>query len=237
LHTVLQSTTGDGFLSRIEPKPDWIDDVRSRYAIAGLGRSLQPGRRPAVLVVDLVYGFTDPAFPAGSELADVVRSTRELLDTAREHGAPVIFTSIAFSPARLESTAWLRKMPAMRGLVEGSHWVELDERLAPRPTEPVIVKRAASAFTDTDLRTLLTSLGADSLIVCGATTSGCVRATVVDGCMAGFAVFVPRECVGDRAAGPHEANLFDIEAKYGDVVDLERGRELIRAAHWKKAAA
>jgi maleamate amidohydrolase len=221
----------------METKLDWTDDTRRRYEAAGLGCALLPGSRPAVLVVDLIYGFTDPAFPAGSELADVVRCTRELLDIARENGAPVIFTTIVFSPTRLDSTVWLRKMPAMRGLVEGSRWIEVDERLARRRTEPMIVKRAASAFTDTDLRTLLTSLGADSLIVCGATTSGCVRATVVDGCMAGFPVFVPFECVGDRAAGPHEANLFDIAAKYGDVVNLQRAGELVRTGSWTKASA
>jgi nicotinamidase-related amidase len=153
---------------------------------------------------------------------------------AREHGSPVIFTTIAFSPSRLDSTVWLRKMPAMRGLVEGSHWIEVDSRLAAAAHEPVIVKRSASAFTDTDLRTLLTSLGVDCLIVCGATTSGCVRATVVDGCMAGYPVFVPRECVGDRAPGPHEANLFDIDAKYGDVIDLQRASALVRSGAWLK---
>lgn len=207
-----------------------------RYDAAGLGRTLQAGLRPALLVVDLIYGFTDPSFPAGSDQAEVVRCTRELLDLARECGAPIIFTTIAFSPSRLDSTVWLRKMPGMRGLVEGAHWTEIDQRLGAAAHEPVIVKRSASAFTDTDLRAVLTGIGADSLIVCGATTSGCVRATVVDGCMAGYPVFVPRECVGDRAEGPHEANLFDIDAKYGDVIGLQRACELVRSGQWLKEA-
>lgn len=118
-------------------------------------------------------------------------------------------------------------MPAMRGLLEGSHWVEVDQRLAARPDEPVIVKRSASAFSGTDLGSLLTSLAADSVIVCGATTSGCVRATAVDACMLGWPVFVPRACVGDRAQEPHEANLFDIDAKYGDVIALSEAIALL----------
>ncbi|MDO8278153.1 MAG: isochorismatase family protein [Burkholderiaceae bacterium] len=205
-----------------------MPEIRRRYESAGLGNALTPGRRPAVLVVDLIHGFTDPSFPAGSNQDEVIHSTRELLDLARAAAVPVIFTTIAFPASRLNSTVWLQKMPAMRGLVEGSRWTEVDDRLGPTPQEPVVTKRSASAFTNTDLGTLLVSLDVDSLIVCGATTSGCVRATVVDGCMAGYRVFVPRECVGDRAQGPHEANLFDIDAKYGDVIDLRRACELVR---------
>jgi nicotinamidase-related amidase len=183
-------------------------------------------------VVDLINGFTDPSFPAGSDQDEVVRRTRSLLDAARECAAPVIFTTIVFPAARLDSTVWLRKMPAMRGLVPGSRWIEVDPRLAPAAGEPVISKQAASAFTDTALAALLASMAADTLIVCGATTSGCVRATVVDGCMAGYPVFVPRDCVGDRFATAHEASLFDIDAKYGDVIDRHRAREILASSQW-----
>lgn len=200
--------------------PTWTTETERLYASRGIGASLPLLLRPAVVVVDLIKGFTDPAFPAGSDLSPVVIATRRLLDTARAYDVPVIFTTIAFSPLQRDHLPWLRKMPALSGLVEGSHWTIVDPLLAPMPSEPVIAKQAASAFTGTGLGSLLTSLGVDGVIVCGATTSGCVRATAVDACMAGWGVYVPRECVGDRAPEPHEANLFDIQAKYGEVCSL-----------------
>lgn len=194
--------------------PDLLSTLRTR----GLGGALTFGDRPAVLVVDLINGFTDPAFPAGSQIDDVVENTRNLLVLARSKQLPVIYTTIAYTPAMQKSNVWLTKMPAMNGLLEGTHWVAVDKRLDMRDDEILLVKRGASAFFGTDLLAHLASRNVDSLIVCGATTSGCVRATVVDGCMAGYRCFVPRECVGDRAVAPHEANLFDIQAKYGEVM-------------------
>jgi nicotinamidase-related amidase len=210
--------------------PDWIDAVGTQYAARGLGGRLEPGRRPAVVVVDLVRGFTDPEAPPGSDLDAVVAATRALLERARAAGLPVIYTTIAYGAGELDSVLWVRKIPAMRVLVEGTEWVEVDERLDRRPDEPVIVKRAASAFNRTALDAMLRAAGADSLIVCGATTSGCIRATAIDACAAGWPTFVPRECVGDRAAGPHEANLFDIDAKYADVVGLDDALALVARA-------
>ncbi|MQY33830.1 Maleamate amidohydrolase [Streptomyces sp. RB17] len=201
--------------------------VGDLYAARGLGGRLTPGSRPAVLVVDLINGFTDPDCPPGSDLDAVVTATRTLLDRARAAGTPVVFTTIAFAADGVEGSLWLRKMPAMKVLVEGSRWVEADERLGRTEAEPLVVKRAASSFAGTGLAALLTALGADSLIVTGATTSGCVRATAVDACAAGYPAFVVAECVGDRAAGPHEASLFDIDAKYGDVIGLEDALALL----------
>jgi nicotinamidase-related amidase len=117
--------------------------------------------------------------------------------------------------------AWLRKAPGLAILREGSELVEIDPRLHRRRDDLLVTKKGASAFFGTALAATLVALGADSVVVCGATTSGCVRASCVDAIQYGFPVLVPRECVGDRAAGPHEANLFDIDAKYGDVVALE----------------
>ncbi|MGF6595533.1 maleamate amidohydrolase [Paraburkholderia sp. GAS448] len=205
-------------------------DVLALYAERGLGGALEAGGRPAVIVVDLIYGFTDPTFPAGGNLDQVVDSTLTLLDRAREAGVPVIYTTIAWTKPMQANSVWLRKMPAMLGLIEGSRWVEVDARLKSTEDEVVITKRGASAFSGTDLANQLTALGIDTLIVCGATTSGCVRATVVDGCMLGYTCLVPRECVGDRAVEPHEANLFDIQAKYGDVIDLDGALKVVSAA-------
>ncbi|SEG88814.1 Nicotinamidase-related amidase [Thermomonospora echinospora] len=197
----------------------WIAQTRERYEQGGLAGRLTWGRRPAVVVVDLQAGFTDPACPPGSDLDDVVARTAEVVERATAVGAPVFLTTIAYPPEELDRLVWLRKMPAMRALTEGSKWVEIDERLPVR--EPVIVKKAASAFAGTDLAGRLAAERVDTLVVCGATTSGCVRATAVDACAANLAVFVPRECVGDRAPGPHEASLLDIDAKYGDVIGVE----------------
>ena len=182
------------------------------------GGTVGLGPRPAVLVVDLVAGFTDPAYPPGTDLDDVVAATRALLDTARRAGLPVVFSTIAFAPDGAEGRVWRQKMPVLECLTEGSPATAVDGRLGRRPGEPLVVKRAASAFAGTGLAATLVALGADSLIVTGATTSGCVRATVVDACMAGYRTVVPAECVGDRHRGAHEANLFDIQAKYADVV-------------------
>jgi maleamate amidohydrolase len=191
------------------------------YSDRGLGGKLVPGRKFAVLVVDLIKGFTDPSFPAGSDLNAVVDATLQLLHLARAQQVPVIYTTIAYTPAMQVTNRWLEKMPAMRGLLEGSPWVEVDARLEKTDDEMVLIKRGASAFFGTDLSSHLIAQGVDSLLICGATTSGCIRASVVDGCMLGFNCFVPYECVGDRVRAPHDANLFDIQAKYGEVISLE----------------
>ncbi|WP_281689165.1 isochorismatase family protein [Pseudonocardia thermophila] len=216
--------------------PAWLADTREQYARGGLAGRLRPGRRPAVVVIDLINGFTDPAQPPGADLDDVVAATRRLLDAARAAGLPVLFTSIAFTPAELDSTLWLVKMPALRCLRIGSDLVAVDDRLAPRPDEPVVVKKAASGFNGTDLAARIAAAGADSVLLCGATTSGCVRATAIDACALGLATFVPRECVGDRAAGPHEANLLDIDAKYADVIGLDEALAHVAAVGVERGA-
>jgi N-formylmaleamate deformylase len=192
------------------------------YERAGFGASVRRGSRPVIVVVDLTLGFTQDSFPSGADLTDVVAATARLIEAGRAAGVPVIFTAIAYTPAEAagESVAWLQKAPGMRALVEGSDAVQVDPRLPRRPGDPLVVKKGASAFFGTSLAATLTGLGRDTVLVCGATTSGCVRATAVDAVQSGFPVLVPRECVGDRAPGPHEASLFDIQAKYGDVIDL-----------------
>jgi nicotinamidase-related amidase len=197
------------------------EQAREVYAKARLGESITMGSRPAVLVVDLSCGFTDPESTLGSDLTAEVEATKRLLDTAREKGLPVIFTTIGFEESLKDGGLWLQKVPALGDLQLGGRWVEIDPRLERRPEETVIVKKVASAFFGTNLASVLISQGIDSVILCGATTSGCVRATAIDLLQYGFPTLVPRECVGDRAQAPHEANLFDIQAKYADVVPLE----------------
>jgi nicotinamidase-related amidase len=197
-------------------------ETDSTYARAGFGATIRRGHRPVILVVDLTRGFTEASFPTGADLTDVVAATTELIGAGRGRGVPVVFTAISYTGAEADgdSVAWLQKAPGMRSLRQGSDAVALDPRLPWQDDDHLIVKKGASAFFGTSLASLLTGLGCDTVIVCGATTSGCVRASVVDAVQSGFPALVPAPCVGDRAAGPHDAALFDIQAKYGDVVDL-----------------
>ena len=180
------------------------------------------GRAPALIVVDVNVGFTDPASPLVCDLEDVVDAIRRLLDEARRAETSVVYTTVSYSEGDKRTAAtFIDKVPALLTLAAGSRWVEIDPRIAPRADEPVLNKLFASAFFGTPLASLLASAGCDSLIVTGASTSGCVRATVVDALQHGYRPVVPREAVGDRNPDAHEANLFDIDAKYGDVVSLD----------------
>jgi maleamate amidohydrolase len=180
------------------------------------------GQRPALLVIDVNVGFTDPASPLVCELEDVVAAIRRLLDEFRRAQLPVVYTTVSYDEGdKVAAAAFIDKIPALLTLEAGSRWVEIDPRIAPLPSEPVLNKLFASAFFGTPLSSLLASAGCDSVVVTGASTSGCVRATAVDALQHGYRVVVPREAVGDRNPGAHEANLYDIDTKYGDVVSLD----------------
>ena len=177
------------------------------------------GRRPALVVVDVNRGFTDPASPLVCDLDGVVEAIRRLLDGFRAAGLPVAFTTVAYDEAgRKAAEAFIAKVPALLALEAGSPWTEIDPRIAPRSDEPVLTKLWASAFHGTTFATFLTAHRCDSLVVTGASTSGCIRATAVDALQHGYRVLVPRDAVGDRNADAHDANLYDIDTKYGDVV-------------------
>jgi nicotinamidase-related amidase len=179
------------------------------------------GAKPALLVIDVTVGFTDPASPLVCDLDGVVEAIRRLLDEARRAGIPVVYTTVAYAEAdRRIAAAFIAKVPALLTLEAGSRWVEIDPRIAPLSDEPVLNKLFASAFHGTALASFLAANRCDSLIVTGASTSGCVRATVVDALQHGYRPTVPREAVGDRNPAAHEANLYDIDAKYGDVVSV-----------------
>jgi maleamate amidohydrolase len=213
------------------------EQARQVYERSGLGHEVVRGRRPAVLVVDFSCGFTDPDCALGSDLTEPVEATRSLLDRARAKGLPVIFTTIGYDESGKDGGLWLQKVPTLGDLQVGGRWVEIDSRLHARPDEPVVLKKAASAFFGTNLASILITQGVDTVILCGATTSGCVRATAVDLLQYGFPTLVPRECVGDRAQAPHEANLFDIQAKYADVVSLEAALDYVESVPVAAAAA
>jgi len=176
------------------------------------------GQRPALVLVDLIKGFTDPSCPLGCESDDVVAANANLLATFRQRGLPVFFTTVVYHSDE-QARVFRQRLPALNVLQPGSPWVVVDERLAPSASEPVIEKQLASGFHGTDLLSRLRDEKADSLVVTGLTTSGCVRATAVDGLQNDFPVFVISDAVGDRNPDAHAANLHDLHAKYADVVD------------------
>ena len=177
------------------------------------------GRNPAVVVIDFTLAYTTPGSPFFAEgVVRAVADTVPLLEAARAAGIPVIHTKVMYHPSGADGGWFVRKVPALRSLVPGEPLAEIDPKVAPLPEEVVIVKQYPSPFFGTPLAPMLATLGVDTLILAGCSTSGCVRAGALDGVQHGYRVIVPRECVGDRHDGPHDANLFDINAKYGDVV-------------------
>lgn len=203
-------------------------ELSTRYALQGLGGRVGFGSRPAIVVVDLINGFTDPESPFGSDLSAEVEATNTLTAVARERDIPVFFSTIIYDRSLRDAGVWQRKIRANRWLVEGSAWTDLDARLARQPGETVIVKKYASCFFGTDLSSQLQTLGIDTVLLTGCTSSGCVRATAVDACSHGFRTIVVEEAVGDRDELPHRAALFDIDSKYGDVVTLDAAVTALR---------
>lgn len=201
--------------------------LRTDYEHKGFLRSIGFGRKPCILVVDLTNGFTDPGSPLGSELSSVIAANNELLEVARARGIPIIFSVVSYDHPR-EAGLWMKKVPSLGILATGSGTERIDERLHPRPDEQVLVKKYGSCFFGTALASQFTASGIDTVIVTGVSTSGCVRATVVDAMQHGFRAIIPREAVGDRSGEQHEANLFDMEAKYGDVLGLAQVKDYLQ---------
>ena len=184
---------------------------------------LQPGRCPALIVIDYVGAYLVPGSPlyAGVEAAHA--ACIRLLGAARAAHIPVIHTNVAYQPGGRDGGVFIRKLPALSCFEAGRYpeYAAFGEGVEPVAGETVISKQYASAFFGTSLASTLTALGVDTLLIAGVTTSGCVRATAVDACQHGFIPLVVRDAVGDRSPGPHEANLFDLQAKYAEVISLE----------------
>ena len=168
-----------------------------------------------------IRAYTKPGSPLyAPAVVQAVKATAPLLEAARRKGLPVIYTRVLYHPNGATAGSSCKKVPALRRMVEGEPLADIVPELPPGPNDVILMKQYASAFFGTSLAAMLTAQGIDTLIITGCSTSGCVRATAVDAMQYGFRPIVPRECVGDRHDGPHEANLFDINAKYGDVVPL-----------------
>lgn len=210
-----------------------MDDSRQSdwkmYRERGIGDRGGMGSRPALLIVDVTNGFTDPDAPLGSDLSAEVAAIAQLLEAARSRGIPVCYSTNLLAPEDPGGARFLAKVPAIDSLRPGTPAVEVDPRIAPLPGEVVVEKTVPSAFFGTGLGETLRDKGVDTVIVTGCSTSGCVRASVTDSMSHGFRTLVVAEAVGDRATGPHEANLFDMDTKLGDVIALEAALNYLRA--------
>lgn len=192
------------------------------FAERGFGQRIGFGERPALIIIDMLKAFTDPGAPLGANLEPQLVAIERLLTAAHARSQPVIFSSVRYdeSDAR-DAGIWARKMKGVTSLqADGKGW-ELDPRLGFRNGDILLYKKYASCFFGTDLVPKLLTKCVDTLIITGCTTSGCVRATAVDACQNGFRPVVVREAVGDRSAAAHAQSLFDLDAKYADVVGIE----------------
>jgi maleamate amidohydrolase len=177
------------------------------------------GKRPALLIVDFINAYVTKGAPLfAPDVVTAVDETISLLNLAREKQIPVLYTKVLYNKNFRDGGIFIQKVPVLKTMVEGEPLAEIVLQLTPVESDIIIVKQYASAFFGTSLAATMTSMGVDTLILTGCSTSGCIRASAVDGMQYGFRVIVPRECVADRHSGPHEANLFDINSKYGDVV-------------------
>jgi maleamate amidohydrolase len=191
------------------------DDI---YAKQQFGQKTGFGRKSALLIVDFVNGFTDPDILGGGNIGEAVATTRPLLEFFRKRSLPIVFTRIVYADDGSDCGVWCEKAPRLRELTENAPQSQVVAALKPRAGELIVRKTQASAFFATGLSGVLIARSVDTVVVTGCTTSGCVRASVIDAMSWNFRPVVAKDCVGDRALGPHEANLFDMGQKYADLL-------------------
>ena len=193
------------------------------YLSRGYGQgAIEPGERPAVLSVDLQLAFTDPAFPmGGGEMVErAVQGTARVLAAARAAGVPVLHSYVAYREDGADLGLWATKVPVLGQVTEGSRWARVDPRLLDE-RDIVLRKQWPSFFHGTPLGSILAADRRDTVIICGCTTSGCVRATTVDAFSGGLRTLVPEDCVGDQSADAHDANLRDVQRRYAEVTTAD----------------
>ncbi|MGE3245234.1 MAG: isochorismatase family protein [Beijerinckiaceae bacterium] len=202
------------------------------YKQQGFGQSSGFGARPALLIVDFVNGFADPGQFGGGNIAEAIANTERLLAACREAKVPVVHTRVVYADDGSDLGVFALKAPGLRKLTENAHASQIVSELTPAEGEYVVRKTQPSPFFGTSLDSWLTMRSIDTLLVTGCTTSGCVRAAVIDAMSRNFRTIVVKDAVGDRAIGPHEANLFDMEQKYADlhtteevIARLSKGRQ------------
>lgn len=201
------------------------------YQQQGFGSTLAPTGNVALLIIDFVAGFADPAVFGGGNIAAAIARTETAIAIARANGWPVAHSRIVYAADGSDDNIFSLKVPGMATLTEHNPNSAIVPQLTPRDGELVVRKTVPSAFFGTQLAPWLTQRAVRTLLVAGAVTSGCVRASVVDAMCHGFRPMVLSDCVGDRAIGPHEANLFDMQQKYAAVMPLDAAVEAIRASN------
>jgi nicotinamidase-related amidase len=204
----------------------------------GFGIKIGFGERPALIIIDMLKGFTDSTMPLGANLDMQIEAQKPLLKVAHERDIPVIFSTVMYEEAEAKDAGlWGIKMKGSLTLTAGSEAVKIDPRVGMQPKDILLVKKYASCFFGTDLVPRLNSRRVDTLIITGCTTSGCVRATAVDAVQNGFRPMVVREAVGDRSVAAHEQSLFDLNAKYADVVSLDETLQYLKTIGHNRPAA
>jgi maleamate amidohydrolase len=199
------------------------------YAGVYEGR-LQPGSRPALLVVDVVMAYLEQGSALFMDTAAAARdSNARLAAAARAAGVPVVFTNVAYKPDGSDGGVFYRKAPVLKAFIEGSPLGAFPSELTPQGSERVFTKQYPSAFFGTGLAEALHADGIDTLLITGYSTSGCVRASALDAMQYGFIPLVVREACADRHPAPHEANLFDLQAKYAEVISEAEAIRIMNA--------
>ena len=204
------------------------DDLKQNYQGAFDGR-LGFGNAPALILVDFVEAYFAKDSPLYADVEDALSAALRVRDAARSAVIPVIYTNVVYHPGGADGGIFFRKVPALEAFVAGNPLGDWPKRLQPDDGEYIISKQYPSAFFGTSLAATLTSQHIDTLIITGLTTSGCIRATCVDAVSNGFIPIVVADACGDRHDAPHEANLFDMNAKYADVVDESTAIEYLAA--------
>jgi nicotinamidase-related amidase len=197
----------------------------------GFDGTLAFGVRPALILLDFVKAYVTPGSPLCADFEAPRVACTQLLAASREARILIIHTTVSFQRGGADGGVFFRKLPALRCFEEGVNpeYGRFVAGLEPLPGETIVTKHYASAFFGTSLASTLTVHGIDTLLIGGVTTSGCVRATALDCCQHGFVPVVVRDAVGDRAREPHDANLFDLQAKYAEVVSLARAQQYLTA--------
>jgi maleamate amidohydrolase len=200
---------------------DEAPDLGADYEHAGFNGRLPFGKSAALIIIDVCMAYLDKASPLYAGVEDALASNVRLIEAARAANVPVIFTQVVYQAGGLDGGMFYRKVPALRAFLAGSPLGAFPDSIVPRDDEIIVTKQYASAFFGTSLAATLHAMGVDTVMLTGYSTSGCVRASALDALQNGFAPFVIREACGDRDPRPHEANLFDLQAKYAEVVTEE----------------
>lgn len=205
------------------------ENVEQNYARSGFGHALGFGQRPALLMIDFVMAYLDPDSPLYAGVEDVRDRCVALLQICRTAEIPIFHTNVSYRPGSTDGGVFRRKLPLLKVFEAGSPLGQFAAGLEPRDGETVITKQYASAFFGTPLASSMAMLGIDSVLIAGVTTSGCVRASALDALQHGFVSIVVKDAVGDRHEAPHAANLFDLEAKYSDLVTISEVKNFLAA--------